>query len=374
MTRMNLNSDKGPLQQCGTMPPPVKRLVEVPSTWLPTLVVVIDSEEEFNWNEPFNADNTSVENIALQLLSQGILDKYGVVPTYVVDYPVATTPAAVSVLRQIFAEGRCDVGAHLHPWVNPPVEGPVDVYHSYPGNLPAATERRKLVALTEVIAENFGVAPRIYKAGRYGIGVATPGILRKLDYAMDVSVVPYTDFSGDGGPDFRGTPSAPFLTDYNICELPLSVHFAGVLARLGGRFFPLLETNAARRLRLGGIFGRLGILERLRLTPEGHTLEDMIRQTRAALALGTRLFMLTYHSSSLLPGATPYVRNDAEQSAFLEALDGYFHHFMHEVGGRAGTVAGVASALVPEIFACKNSAAKLDSELRGSKNVSEARF
>src|SRR5437868_2203522 len=176
---MSSNPGRCPANPCGTMPPPVRKLVEVPSTWLPTLVVVIDSEEEFNWNDPFDARNTSVNNIALQPLSQVILDRYGVIPTYVIDYPVAKTPAAVAVLRQIFAEGRCDIGAHLHPWVNPPAEGPVDAYHSYPGNLPAATERRKLIALTDAIAENFGMTPKIYKAGRYGIGVATPAILRE---------------------------------------------------------------------------------------------------------------------------------------------------------------------------------------------------
>ena len=48
------------------------------------------------------------------------------------------------------------------------------------------------------------------------------------------------------------------------------------------------------------------LVERLRLTPEGLTLADMKRQTRAALARGERYFMLTYHSSTLLPGVTPY--------------------------------------------------------------------
>jgi hypothetical protein len=333
----------------GIAAPPVQDRLIPPESWPPTLVVVIDTEEEFDWNAPFDPASNSVTNIALQPLAQGVLDARGVVPTYVVDYPVATTPASVAVLRSFAAEGRCEIGAHLHPWVNPPAEGPIDVRHSYPGNLPPAVEQRKLIALTDMITANFDACPKVYKAGRYGIGAATPAVLRDLNYAVDVSVVPYTDFSDDGGPDFSRVAAVPFMIADGVRELPLSVHFVGRLASFGPRIYPYFGGTTARVLRLAGICGRLGLLERLRLSPEGHTLQDLIRQTRAALATGNRLFMLTYHSSSMLPGATAYVRTEAERSAFLATLDGYLRFFLGEIGGRADTVTRVAAALMPEI-------------------------
>ena len=296
--------------------PPVQKLLTPPASWPPTLVIVIDTEEEFDWTAPFDPANTAVTNIGLQPLAQNIFDSHGLVPTYVIDYPVATTPSAVAILRGFVAEGRCEIGAHLHPWVNPPAEGPVDVRHSYPGNLPAAIERRKLTALTEAITAGFGTRPSAYKAGRYGIGTATPAILRELGYTVDLSVVPHTDFSADGGPDFQDAPEVPFMIADGLCELPLSVHFAGRLATHGPRIFRCLSGTAMRRLRLIGICSRLGLLARLRLSPEGYSLADLIRQTRAALAAGTRLFMLTYHSSSLLPGANS-VRAHRDRSACL---------------------------------------------------------
>ena len=158
-------------------------------------MIVIDTEEEFDWNAPFDPASKSVKNIELQPLSQAVLDEHGVVPTYVVDYPVASTPAAVTVLRRFLEQGRCEIGAHLHPWVNPPTIGPVDARHSYPGNLPAATEEEKLFALTNTITENLGVRPKVYKAGRYGIGAATPLILRKLP--RRVSMSPRSSFLGN---------------------------------------------------------------------------------------------------------------------------------------------------------------------------------
>ena len=325
--------------------PPVRKLLIPPASWPPTLVVVIDTEEEFDWSAPFDPAATAVTNIALQPLAQDIFDRHGVVPTYAVDYPVASTPAGADVLRRFAEEGRCEIGAHLHPWVTPPPEGPVDVWHSYPGNLPAALERRKLTALTDAIIAGFGIRPVVYKAGRYGIGNATPSILRDLNYAVDVSVVPHTDFSTDGGPDFRDAPADPFLIADRLTELPLSVHFAGRLATWGPSLFSHLSSTAGLRMRLPGIFSRLGLLTRYRLTPEGSSLADLINQTRSALAAGTRLFMLTYHSSSLLPGATQYVRSEVDRRAFLAALEGYLRFFLAECGGRTDTVRAVAASL-----------------------------
>jgi hypothetical protein len=324
----------------------VRKLLKPPASWPPTLVVVIDTEEEFDWSMPFDPGATSVTNIEFQPLAQDIFNGYDLAPTYVVDYPVASTPAAVAVLHRFAADGRCEIGAHMHPWVNPPAEGPIDARHSYPGNLPSAIERRKMTALTDTIAASFGSQPTVYKAGRYGIGFATPAILRELRYTVDVSVVPHTDFSADGGPDFRDAPTDPFLIADGLSELPLSVHFVGRLASQGPRVFRLLSGSTARRMRLPGILSRLGLLTRLRLSPEGSGLAELIRQTRTAFAAGTRLFMLTYHSSSLLPGATQYVRSETDRRAFLATLDGYLRFFLVEFRGRADTVTGVAATLV----------------------------
>ena len=324
---------------------PDRRPLRVPASWPPTLLVVIDTEEEFDWNAPFDPGSTGVSNIAEQTLAQGIFDRHGIRPTYVIDHPVAASAAARAVLGGFAAEGRCTIGAHLHPWVNPPHEQPMGGRFSFPGNLPPALEHAKLVALTDAIEAGFGQRPTIYQAGRYGLGPATMASLEALGYRIDCSVVPHTDFSAEGGPDFSALPDQPFAVSEQLTELPLSVSFAGVLAGAGPRLFPLLAAPPARRLRLGGIASRAGLLERLRLSPEGHTLPEMIRQTRAAMAQGQRLFMLTYHSSSLLPGAAPYVRDRAGLQAFLAVLAGYCDHFMGRLGGVSATLADTAARL-----------------------------
>jgi hypothetical protein len=270
------------------------------------------------------------------------MDRYGVVPTYAVDYPVADTPEAVAVLRAIAEDGRCEIGAHLHPWVTPPHGEKVDAFHSFPGNLPPALEREKLARLTARIEESFGRRPTLYKAGRYGLGHSTFETLVQLGYRIDASVVPHTDFSDAGGTDFTGFPAGPFSPCDGLLALPLSVHFSGVLAAFGRSLYPHLARGSARRLRAAGFAARLRLLERLRLSPEGHSLDDMKRQTRAALARGERYFMLTYHSSTLLPGATDYVRDEGERGAFLTRLDEYMRFFNRKCGGQFESAGKVA--------------------------------
>lgn len=321
------------------------RRLDLPAGWPPTLIVVVDTEEEFDWNAPFDSHSRSTMNIICQPLAQEVMDRYDVVPTYVVDYPVADTPAAAAVLRSIAECGRCEIGAHLHPWVCPPYEEPVDAFHSFPGNLAPALEREKLARLTERIAAAFGTRPSIYKAGRYGLGPASFATLQALGFDIDASVVPHTDFSDREGPDFTGFPAGPFQAGPQLAALPLSVHFAGRFAAAASALYPSLAAGPGARLRLPGIVAKLGLLERLRLSPEGHSLADMKRQTRAALARGERYFMLTYHSSTLLPGATGYVRDDAERAAFLERLEGYFQFFVGECGGQMRSVGALATAL-----------------------------
>ncbi|WP_179954216.1 polysaccharide deacetylase family protein [Denitrobaculum tricleocarpae] len=328
----------------------------------PCLTVIIDTEEEFDWDAPFSRDNVSVETIAAQHAAQDIFARYGIVPTYVIDYPVASTASSVAVLKPLMEAGACEVGAHLHPWVSPPYEEEVCVRNSYPGNLARDLERRKLLDLTETIERNFGHRPTVYKAGRYGVGANTTSILTELGYKVDVSVVPYTDFTGDGGPDFRRFGFRPYWfgdEDKALLELPLSTGFYGALAPLGQQLFPLISGSLGLSVRLPGILSRSKLLERIRLSPEGANHAEHRRLTKSLLAQGCRMFSFTYHSPSLAAGHTPYVRNQADLSAFLDSLDRYFDFFMNELGGQATTPARFHARLTEPTAEVKRSQEKI---------------
>ena len=311
------------------------------------LIVVVDTEEDFDWRKPHSRANTSVASITAQHRAQDICDRYGVKPIYVVDYPVASNDAAVRVLGEFLNDGRCEIGAHLHPWVNPPHEEQVNAYNSYPGNLPAALERAKLERLTQIIAGNFGRRPTTYRAGRFGVGPATADILEDLGYNVDLSIVPRTSFAGDGGPDFGAFSAHPywFGRRLRLLEVPASAGFAGALADWGPSLYPALAGRIGMRLHAPGVMARPRLLERIRLTPEGIDHAAHRRLTRSLLAQGCRVFSMTYHSPSLEPGNTPYVRDAADLRRFLETVERYLDYFVNELGGRPATPAQLYSLL-----------------------------
>ena len=320
--------------------PPGIQFAKLHAETTPVLAVVVDTEEEFDWDHPFNSGDRGVTSINHLPLAQRIHERHGIVPTYVVDYPVVEDDNAVAVLKRFVESGNALVGAHLQPWVNPPFEEAEEIVNTFPGNLPFSLEYRKLARLTAMIEQQFGVRPIVYKAGRYGLGPATAKILKSLGYEIDASVLPYTNLHYRAGPDFSRFPNVPFWfgEGLDLFEAPLTRGFTGMFRALGPSLFPFMDHPVAERLHLVGACARLGLLERITLTPEGISLEEQKRLTHALLKQGRKVFSFTYHSSSLLPGATQYVRTLGERDAFLEKMDRYFEFFMKETGGRPATL------------------------------------
>jgi hypothetical protein len=310
----------------------------------PELLIVVDTEEEFDWTAPFSRDSRATASIPAQARAHEIYDRFGVVPTYVVDYPVATDRAAVAFLAALRDAGKAEIGAHLHPWVTPPYQEEITTRNSYHCNLPPALERAKIEALTGAIEKNFGERPTAFKAGRYGYGANTGRILADLGYRVDCSLVPHSDFSGDGGPDFRGRPDRPHWLAEGLLEVPLTVGFLGAMPGLGERVDWLFDSPGAGRLRLPGALARSGLVARSRLSPEGTPAQEQCRLIEAMAARGHRTFCLTYHSPSLAPGHTPYVRDEADLAAFLASIAQVLTFFRDRLGGRFTTLSGVYRA------------------------------
>ncbi len=313
----------------------------------PRLMVVVDTEEEFDWGQPLARENTSIQAIRAQGAAQDVFAKHGLVPCYVVDYPIATSDAGIEILSGFLRDGVCEIGAHLHPWVSPPHDEEVTPYNSYAGNLPEALERTKLTRLTETIEANLGVRPRVFRAGRWGAGPATGRILEDLGYEVDTSVVPHTDFSADGGPCYHGFGARPywFGTERRLLEIPQSAGFAGLLRGAGPAVYPGLASPLGMALHGPGFAARLGLLERIRLTPEGVDAAALCRLTDSLLAQGRRIFVLTYHSPTLRPGCTPYVRDRADLAGFLATMARYLDYFRNRIGGQMDTPLGIFEAL-----------------------------
>jgi hypothetical protein len=335
--------------------PSSREVITWPADQPPMLVVVVDTEAEFDWILSGSRHAAGVTSVRASRQMQPIFERYRVRPTFVLDYPVSTIPEGYEIIRDFYRSGVCEVGAHLQPWDTPPFVEAITDRNSYPGNLAPELEREKLARLTAAIAQNIGTQPRIYKAGRYGVGSATPGILAELGYEIDVSVLPGTNLRRQLGPDFSKCPAHPywFGTDHALLEIPLSIGFTGPLSYFPAIARALTMHRSLSALHVPGVLSRLGLLDRVVLTPEGVTFEEQSRLTRAMLRRGYRVFSLTFHSPSLAPGNTPYVRDAAQLQSFLGCIDRYLEFFMGEMGGHAVTPFEVKERAL-RLAACTN--------------------
>lgn len=316
-----------------------RTIIHLPPETPPVLTVVIHTEEEFDWAKPHDRQATAVSHMRHIHRAQDLFAEFGIVPNYVVDYPIAAQEAGYGPLREYVQAGKALIGAHLHPWVSPPHDEEVGFFNSYPGNLPAALEREKLRRLGERIAQSFGAPPRTYLAGRYGLGPNTATILEELGYEVDLSPAPPIDFRSDGGPDYSGVTSHPywFGKQRRLLGLPSSGAYVGLLRRLGTPLYARLTAPQLSHAHLPGIFSRLRLMERIRLSPEDYSEAEMRRLTRCLLTEGLRVFVLGFHSPSLHPGHTPYVQNSADLQRFLGKCRDFCEFFFGAIGGKAMT-------------------------------------
>jgi hypothetical protein len=317
----------------------------------PVLLVVVDTEEEFDWSKPFDRRNRGVGHMASIGRFQDVCDEAGVKPVYVVDHPIATTDVSIDALHAIQRRGACEIGAHLHPWVSPPFDEEVCARHSYPGNLPRELEHAKIARLTDAIRTAFDAPPRAYKSGRYGFGANTGAILDELGYEVELSPAPPFDFADDGGPDWSRAPAEPWRleTPRGLLAVPNTGAYVGWAGGASGGVYALASSPAARALHLGGVLARLGAVERLFLSPEGYAQRDLERLTRALLARGVRVFTLSLHSPSVVPGNTSYVRDEGELHSLLTTCRNYFRFFLDEVGGQPMTAADLRRHVAPSM-------------------------
>lgn len=306
----------------------------------PSLYVVVDTEAEFDWSGPFDRSLTAVSAMAAQERAQEIFDGFGLRPIYIIDYAVASQPAGYGPLRAILAQHRCVVGAHLHPWINPPFEEAVSARNSFGGNLPPELEARKLRALVAMIERNLQISPLFFKAGRYGLGPRTMQTLADLGFAVDLSIMPRSDMTPLGGVDFREADASPYrAASGRVLSVPMTRAHIGLLAPMSPRLHDLLRSRPLAALHIPGLLARLKLANTVTLTPEGVTAEEQMELIRATFRRGHRTFMLHYHSPSVAPGNTPYVRTEADLRTFLHRVRAVCEYFFSELGGMPGNPA-----------------------------------
>jgi hypothetical protein len=268
---------------------------------------------------------------------QPLFASFGAKPTYLVSPEVLRDERAAEALKGI---DSCELGSHLHgEYAEPGAWEPdvtLDFQRDYDGDL----ERKKLTYLTDQFIKAFEHQPVSFRAGRFGIGPRTIGILEGLGYSVESSVTPHVDWSSQGAPglSFEGAPTQPYRPsredpkrpgDSNLLEVPVTI----------------------RRRFLNAIPGIGKLLERRWLRPSWSNGEAMVRLAADEIADARRntpgrpvVLNAMLHNTEVIPEASPYADNELDARAIIDRLRCLLAFCQRE------SIAVVGLGDVPEIF------------------------
>lgn len=315
--------------------------------------VSVDTEED-DWGS-YAQSGASCRNIPHLLELHDLLAELGVRPTYLVNRAPLLTPESVEVLGRLAECPETEIGGHCHPWNTPPFTGE-GVERSMMFKLPEAANTAKIGEVTRLIRSELGVQPLSFRAGRWAIGPTVSVGLAHHGYRVDASVTPFIDWTDQGGLDtwhapsrpYRFRPERPFEPDPSgtMVELPTTIGFLGGRHRARAAIRRWLERSPLRHLSAVGVLDVLRVVRRRWLSPETSTARDMVALTDACLRSGEPVLGFTFHSCTLLPGATPFVRSEDDRKRFLGSIVTALRHCA-ESGVRFTTLSEAGELLFP---------------------------
>jgi len=295
------------------------------------LFITIDTEED-KWGDYTSTEGT-VENINQLPLLQKIFNQYGAIPTYLINYPVATSLSSIQTLSSFLNDGTCEIGTHCHPWNTPPFIEELNRKNSMMCHLPYELLYEKMDFLHEAIKSNFGVSPITFRAGRWGFNETVARCLVEFGYKVDTSISPFVDWTPNCGPNYLNahTQSYYFNPDNifkpvcndsrTIFEVPPTIGYLQKSSRLRKFLQNRLGKEPFTQLRLLGILNRLRFLNFHWLSPELSTGEEMVSLAKSFVKNGHTFLNMSFHSNSMLPGKNPFVRTEEDLKNFLNRIE-----------------------------------------------------
>lgn len=299
----------------------------------PAFLITIDTEGDNAWARP---REITVHNALCLPRFQALCDRYGLKPTWLVNYEMAVSPVFREFGRDVLARGAGEIGMHLHAWTTPPLQPLTsdDLHHQpFLAEYPEALLREKVRIMTGTLEETFGVKMRSHRAGRWKLDSVYARALAELGYQADCSVTPGVNWkhhlgdpAGAGGADYRGYPTRPYWLDLDrldhpgrssLLELPMTVvdPYPKWVTALRDGFAP---GTFAKRL-----FGKV-FPGPLWLRPDGRNRRQMVSIVERAAAAGEPMVEFMIHSSEFMPGGSPYFPGEREVELLFDDLAALF--------------------------------------------------
>lgn len=239
---------------------------------------------------------------------------FGAKATYLLSPEVLRDPRSLEVFRRLSSSS--ELGTHLHGEYAEPDAFEPDVTSAFQRDYPPAIEQAKLTYLTDLFIRAFGEQPRSFRAGRFGVGPASIGILEGLGYHVESSVTPHMDWTESGAPGlaFQGSPTQPYHPDPERPGEPGSAR--------------ILEVPVTIRKRLVNALPFVGKKVDPRwLRPTRGTGEALVRLAEDEIADARRhaparpvILNAMFHNVEIVPHLSPYAASEREAAGILGRL------------------------------------------------------
>lgn len=309
------------------------------------VVVSLDVEEEGLFSGSYPRQGGGLTNIPELSRLEFLPREFGLPLTYLCDYPVLTHGPSLEVLTGMLGRVGGELGAHLHPWNTPPfpdMPWPEPVSTAV---MPSDVFRAKLDTLQEVVRAFAGRPAKSFRMGRWNLFRRAMAALPQAGFLVDSSVAPLRHVPG--GPDHFLAPADPYwlrpggadgprLLEAPTTQVALVPGSSRAAYSLAARL-----PKGARDAVLGGFMKALTLGVNPVWMPEA----TMKLAAWTHVRRGGRVITLFWHSSELLPGASPHFPDRASVDAFLgkvRRFAGWLRRTFDVRGTTLGELAGPA--------------------------------
>ncbi len=287
-------------------------------------IITIDTESDNQWE---SSHKQSTENARFIPRFQELCEKYGFFPTYLVDYSMGQDDFLIKYLKNRSCAGKCEVGMHLHAWDTPP-------YHEYDScrsarpylvEYPCEVMRSKIAQIHELLTTNFECEIVSHRAGRWVTNSQYFDILDEFGYQVDCSVTPGVSWTKSAGAVGGGCDYSQYKDEISwvgshktILEVPVTIK------KLHSIISPKRGIDYIKE-PIKFLVGR-----NCWLRPALSSNDIMYKILHDRKQNYTEFMM---HSSEMMPGGSPYFKNQDDIEALYSNLEQLFSLIADEYTG-----------------------------------------
>lgn len=300
-------------------------------------IITVDTEGDNLWRPvitPKGMREITVKNAEYIERFQLLCEKYGFMPTYLVNYEMSEADVFVGTAKQRLKKGKCEVGMHMHAWNTPPIcelKYKRGSHNPYACEYPREIMWKKLQFMTNLIQKQFGVRPISHRGGRWYIDPWYIHALQKLGYKVDCSVTPGVSWRQHIGYESYGSDYTkfPHKAYYMKGKKLYKQSKTGLLE------VPPTITGYPLKYRIRAITKQPSIYQEVMtqkvwLRPNGNNLGDMLELVGSFEKSRCDYLEFMIHSSELMPGGSPTFMTERS----IEKMYGHLEVLFERIANR----------------------------------------